>query len=109
MTSLQTYLSETDKLFEEKFVRSCQDGRWTGLEVRGDVSEIKSFLRQRQVGLINLVREEEWKRCVDLLDHDHLNCPIKESCIGYQNAQSDLMNQPPEHIKNLELKDIKIK
>lgn len=38
---------------------------------------------------------DEYKRCVDLLDHDHKSCPIKETCIGYQNAQSDLMNQPP--------------
>lgn len=63
------------------------------------------MLSQRQVlakmfqSFAEKIREsvvgEEWKRCVDLLDTDHSKCVIKESCIGYQNAQSDLMNQPP--------------
>lgn len=42
------------------------------------------------------VEEAEHKRCVDLLDNDHTKCVVKESCIGYQNAQSDLINNPPK-------------
>lgn len=42
------------------------------------------------------VIEEEYKRCVDVLDFDHNECSRKETCIGYQNAQSDLMNNPPK-------------
>ena len=44
------------------------------------------------------VRKEEWKRCVDLLDFDHKKCPLPQSCIGYQNAQSELVNQPPHSL-----------
>lgn len=41
------------------------------------------------------VTGEEWKRCVDILDRDHSKCSLPQTCIGYQNAQSDLMNNPP--------------
>lgn len=40
--------------------------------------------------------EREWKRCIDVLDREHSKCPIPESCIGYQNAQSDLINNHPK-------------
>jgi hypothetical protein len=40
-------------------------------------------------------RQDEWERCVNLLDFDHSECPEPTSCIGYQSAQSDLMNNPP--------------
>jgi hypothetical protein len=40
-------------------------------------------------------KREEHKRCVDLLDHNHENCSSVLLCIGYQNAQSDLINNPP--------------
>jgi len=53
----------------------------------GEHEELKAFCEG--------VRGEEWQRCIDLLDFDHSKCPIKETCIGYQNAQSYLMNQPP--------------
>jgi hypothetical protein len=29
------------------------------------------------------------------LDKDHTKCPLPQTCIGYGNAQSDLMNNPP--------------
>lgn len=37
----------------------------------------------------------EWRRCIKVLDHDHSKCALKQTCIGYGNAQSDLMNEPP--------------
>jgi len=40
------------------------------------------------------------KELDDLLEEARNKCPIKESCIGYQNAQSDLMNQPTKNIKH---------
>jgi len=39
--------------------------------------------------------QEGYKRgvkAVELPTYDHLKCPIRETCIGYQNAWSDLQN-----------------
>lgn len=54
-----------------------------------------AWLTTYSAKLVEAAREEEWKRCVDVLDFDHSKCPIKDSCIGYGTAQSDLMNNPP--------------
>lgn len=54
-------------------------------------SKLKSFTHSVE----EKAREREWKRCIDVIDRDHSKCPIPESCIGYQNAQSDLINNPP--------------
>ena len=59
------------------------------------LKSIKDFIRTE----LQKAREEEWKRCVDTLDHDHSKCIIRETCIGYIAAQSDLMNNPPESQK----------
>jgi len=79
----------------------CEDkkGWWetsTGSDFgKRKLQKIKAFIRTE----ISRAKKEEWKRCVDLLNRDHSNCPIKESCVGYMNAQSDLMNNPPEQSK----------
>ena len=63
--------------------------------------ELKDFIRTE----LQKAREEEWKRCVDLLDHDHSKCIIRETCIGYIAAQSDLMDNPPEGYKEINQED----
>lgn len=109
MNKLQKFISESKELFDKEFAPKLFDENeqskvlTTYLSKSSEYTLIKSFLKNRQLQLWEVATKEEWKRCVDLLDHDHLNCPNKESCIGYQNAQSDLMNQPPEiMLKNLE-------
>ena len=41
-------------------------------------------------------KESEFQRCLGVLDKDHSKCPLPQTCIGYQNAQSDLENNPPK-------------
>ena len=89
-------LEEGLKLFDEKFPRLwLHDGARPVETYTSCEEDVKSFLTSFAEKIREGVVEEEWKRCVDLLDADHSKCVIKESCIGYQNAQSDLMNQPP--------------
>lgn len=66
-----------------------------GLNNAEFLSHFRSDLREALTTLIQDTEKAEWKRCVDVLDFDHSKCSIKETCIGYQNAQSDLMNNPP--------------
>lgn len=45
---------------------------------------------------IEIAVEERDKEIVEMIeketDFDHTKCPIKESCIGYQSAVSDILN-----------------
>ena len=44
----------------------------------------------------------EGVKMVELPVHDHSRCPIKETCIGYQNAESDLENEKEGIITTLQ-------
>ena len=83
-----------EKRFNQEFTH---DGAWAVEDNGCRVSprQVKDFIRTE----LQKAREEEWKRCVDTLDHDHSKCIIRETCIGYIAAQSDLMNNPPESQK----------
>lgn len=83
-----------DKFYKDSLINI--DGEQCTLRSRRESDEIANYFIKE----IELARKEEWKRCVDLLDRDHSKCPIKETCIGYMNAQSDLVNNPPEEIQN---------
>ena len=78
------------KEFDERFRMEdmAREGRGVG---HGLGAEVKAFITTQ----ITKAREEEWKRCVDLLDQDHRGHALPQTCIGYGNAQSDLMNNPP--------------
>ena len=45
---------------------------------------------------INQALQQERERIVEMIrsvtDYDHSKCPIKETCIGYQNCVSDIEN-----------------
>ena len=47
--------------------------------------------------------QEEVFNMIKLPEHTHESCPIKESCIGYQNAESDLYNLKLEVAQSLGL------
>jgi hypothetical protein len=53
---------------------------------------ISALLKEREAE----IRKEEYDRCIKVLDIDHNNCLSPESCIGYQNALSNLINNPPQ-------------
>lgn len=57
--------------------------------------ELLSFITSE----INRAVAEEYQRIIDLLTRDHKTCPLPQTCIGYQNALSDIENNPPN--KNL--------
>lgn len=63
------------------------EGYWKGIEYSKDF-----ITKAYQQG-----REDEYKRCVKLLDIDHTKCPRIETCIGYQSALSDLTNNKDEN------------
>jgi len=72
-------MSKTDtERVEEKAIKLA-------LDVESNLP--RKIVQDRCQKAIQEIREEEWKRCVDLLDHDH------------KNAQSDLMNNPPRDYK----------
>ena len=47
------------------------------------VAEILSLIEQEKRDLVEVIK---------LPDYDHTKCIVKETCIGYQNAESDLEN-----------------
>ena len=61
-------------------------------------------LEKELIGIIDKIsskaireaRKQEWERLCNILDFDHSKCLTASSCIGYQNAQSDLLNNSPE-------------
>lgn len=65
-------------------------------KMRGLIQRIRTHDRKICEKLVECAKQEEWKRCVDSLDFDHSKCVLKQSCIGYGSAQSDLMNNPPK-------------
>lgn len=42
------------------------------------------------------IKINEYRRCLKILNRSHSDCPQKETCIGYRNAYSDLLNNPPK-------------
>lgn len=75
---------------ENGFNRLCSE------EVIKIVDIFEAFLTSE----LERVRRETIKS-VKLPVYDHSKCPIKETCIGYQNAESDLENIKEELLAKL--------
>jgi hypothetical protein len=87
-------------------------------EERGSVSASTEIAQTGKLGVLDFrecdwvkaeiaraerkARREEYDRCVHLLGRSHKDCPRFGTlgCIGYQNAYSDLMNNPPSENSN---------
>jgi hypothetical protein len=82
--------------FDEKFptLFDGNDGRegYDSLITNNVKNFISALLKEREAE----IRKEEYDRCIKVLDIDHNNCLSPESCIGYQNALSNLINNPPQ-------------
>jgi len=71
-------------------------------------SETVKLLRSGIRGAIAQAGQEGYKRgvkAVELPTYDHLKCPIRETCIGYQNAGSDLQNVKDVLLASLDTTD----
>jgi len=88
MTDTQKIVAE----FDRKFVKDCgPDVEPIFKDANGSVGPIRRFITTS----IQQAEQEGYKRgvkAVELPTIDHSKCPMKESCIGYQNAESDLEN-----------------
>ena len=85
MTPTDKILKQFDERFPDLGATDPKEGRYDARP------EVKSFLKES----IAQAEQEGYKRgvkAVELPTHDHLKCPIRETCIGYQSAESDLQN-----------------
>jgi len=87
MTFTEKRLAE----FDEEFVTHCSDGDILGKDGKNEVIKAKLFLTA-SIQQAEQLGYEKGIKAVELPVHNHANCPIKETCIGYQNAESDLSN-----------------
>ena len=88
MKTPTTFLEETMREFDEIYETTPTNR-----------TALRDFIRKLLLAKDKEIAEaekREWKRCVDVLDTDHSSCPLPQTCIGYQNALSDLMNSPPK-------------
>jgi len=87
MTYTEKILAEFDEQWDNYKLSVNSSDHYDG----ADRDKIKAFLsetikRAEQAGY------ERGVRAVELPTHDHSKCPIKQTCIGYQSAESDLEN-----------------
>lgn len=103
--SIKNFILEGEKEFEEKInkfphwgdeVYSPGDEEFIVELNSVGVEELKQFISSRQISLIKMIVES-----IKLPEYDHSKCPIKETCIGYQNAESDLENIKAELLSEL--------
>lgn len=61
-------------------------------EKDSDREQVKPYLVFIQ-SEIDLAKKEAYMECVNFLDRTHKDCRLTSTCIGYQNAYSDLKNE----------------
>lgn len=54
--------------------------------------EIEQFIEEEIQHAIAQERKEIVEIIEEITNYDHSKCPIKETCIGYQSAVSDILN-----------------
>lgn len=97
----QDWEESHDRLIElqKKIARNVEWAYRVIVDDKEDVNDTMQLLKTNLFSIFDKslaeARKEEWQRCVDILDKDHRKCAIIDTCIGYGNAQSDLMNNPP--------------
>lgn len=67
-----------------------------------DSGNLENLLQQQAELSYKQGVEDEYKRCIELLNHNHANCTVPLICIGYQDARSDLINNEPKQQMNKE-------
>lgn len=85
------YMAELEEVLDEYFPKMWEEGPAKIANKRSEALAlfIKAVMLTRQV------RDEavrEGINRVNLPEYDHSKCPIPQTCIGYQNAESDLEN-----------------